>query len=129
MTCSNLLVTCNRLKCPLARLSSLQCYNMGHNGHGIKPVCCYYDPYGQLTWFKGTLWQGDSQSWYTGIYGFRSTIYSCRISIIIRSLIFAVILVDIRESHAVILRDNSVPKKWQRGILFLTRNYHNIAEN
>ena len=28
-------------------------------------------------------------------------------------------------------RDNSVPKKWQRGILFLTRNYHTryIAEN
>ena len=26
---------CNRLKCPLGRLSSLQCYNMGHNGHGI----------------------------------------------------------------------------------------------
>ena len=26
---------CNRLKCPLARLSSLQCYNMGHSGHGI----------------------------------------------------------------------------------------------
>ena len=24
---------CNRLKCPLARLSGLQCYNMGHNGH------------------------------------------------------------------------------------------------
>ena len=26
---------CNRLRCPLARLSGLQCYNMGHNGHGI----------------------------------------------------------------------------------------------
>ena len=26
---------CNRLKCPLARLSGLQCLNMGHNGHGI----------------------------------------------------------------------------------------------
>ena len=26
---------CNRLKCPLARMSGLQCFNMGHNGHGI----------------------------------------------------------------------------------------------
>ena len=26
---------CNMLKCPLARLSGLQCYNMGHNGRGI----------------------------------------------------------------------------------------------
>ena len=26
-------------------------------------------------------------------------------------------------------RDNSVPKKWQRGILFLTRNYQTIAKN
>ena len=26
---------CNRLRCPLARLCGLQCYNMGHNGHGI----------------------------------------------------------------------------------------------
>ena len=26
---------CNRLRCPLARLSGLQCFNMGHNGHGI----------------------------------------------------------------------------------------------
>ena len=34
----------------------------------------------------------------------------------------------LRESHAIILRDNSVPTKWQRGILFLTRNYHTIAE-
>ena len=25
-------------------------------------------------------------------------------------------------------RDNSVPKKWQRGILFLTRNYQTIAK-
>ena len=25
----------NRLRYPLARLSGLQCYNMGHNGHGI----------------------------------------------------------------------------------------------
>ena len=24
---------CNRLRCPLARLSGLQCFNMGHNGH------------------------------------------------------------------------------------------------
>ena len=26
---------CNRLRCPLARMSGLQCFNMGHNGHGI----------------------------------------------------------------------------------------------
>ena len=26
---------CNRLRCPMAGLSGLQCYNMGHNGHGI----------------------------------------------------------------------------------------------
>ena len=26
---------CNRLRCPLARLSGLQCFNMGHNDHGI----------------------------------------------------------------------------------------------
>ena len=43
----------------------------------------------------------------------------------------------LRESHAWRLawewdltsRDNSVPKKWQRGILFLTRNYQTIAKN
>ena len=29
------LVRCNRLRCPLARMSGLQCFNMGHNGHGI----------------------------------------------------------------------------------------------
>ena len=23
------------LRCPLARMSGLQCFNMGHNGHGI----------------------------------------------------------------------------------------------
>ena len=26
---------CNRLRCPLARMSGLQCFSMGHNGHGI----------------------------------------------------------------------------------------------
>ena len=26
---------CNRLRCPLARLSGLQLFNMGHNAHGI----------------------------------------------------------------------------------------------
>ena len=26
---------CNRLRCPLARMSGLQCFNMAHNGHGI----------------------------------------------------------------------------------------------
>ena len=25
----------NRLRCPLVRMSGLQCFNMGHNGHGI----------------------------------------------------------------------------------------------
>ena len=30
-----LLCRCNRLRCPLARMSGLQCFNMGHNGHGI----------------------------------------------------------------------------------------------
>ena len=29
------LCRCNRLKCPLARMSGLQCFNMGHNGNGI----------------------------------------------------------------------------------------------
>ena len=29
------LTRCNRLRCPLARSSSLQCYNMDHTGHGI----------------------------------------------------------------------------------------------
>ena len=28
-------VRCNRLRCPLARMSGLQCFNIGHNGHGI----------------------------------------------------------------------------------------------
>ena len=27
--------SCNRLRCPLARMSGLQCFNTGHNGHGI----------------------------------------------------------------------------------------------
>ena len=31
----SLLCRCNRLRCPLARMSGLQCFNMGHNGHGI----------------------------------------------------------------------------------------------
>ena len=26
---------CNRLRCLLARMSGLQCFNMGHNGYGI----------------------------------------------------------------------------------------------
>ena len=26
---------CNRLRCPMARMSGLQCFNIGHNGHGI----------------------------------------------------------------------------------------------
>ena len=30
-----LLRRCYRLRCPLARMSGLQCFNMGHNGHGI----------------------------------------------------------------------------------------------
>ena len=48
------LCRCNRLKCPLARLSVLQCYNMGHNGHGINLYGVYYDTYGQLT-CRGTF--------------------------------------------------------------------------
>ena len=31
----NMSSRCNRLRCHLARLSGLQCFNMGHNGHGI----------------------------------------------------------------------------------------------
>ena len=31
----NFLTRGNRLRCPLARLSGLQCFNMGHNAHGI----------------------------------------------------------------------------------------------
>ena len=30
---------CNRPRCPLARLFGLQCFNMGHNGHGINLYC------------------------------------------------------------------------------------------
>ena len=30
-----ILARCNRLRCPLAGLSGLQGYSMGHNGHGI----------------------------------------------------------------------------------------------
>ena len=40
LQCGLYCITCidsqyNRLKCPLASLIGLQCYNMGHNGHGI----------------------------------------------------------------------------------------------
>ena len=75
------------------------------------------------------------------------------------STVTTVVILSVREAHAVILgtelsrrvvsarrqvpfptiprlewdltssRDNSVPKKWQRGILFLTRSYHTIAVN
>ena len=51
---------CNRLKCPLFRLSTLQCHNMGHNGHEINMYRCSYDPYGQFK-CRATFWQGDSQ--------------------------------------------------------------------
>ena len=30
-----LTVRCNRLRCPLARMSGMQCFNMCHNGNGI----------------------------------------------------------------------------------------------
>ena len=43
---------CNRLRCPLARLSVLQCYNMGHNGHGIKL-------YGVIMTLMGNLHAGE----------------------------------------------------------------------
>ena len=33
--CRYCLFQCNRLRCLLARMSGLQCFNMGHNGHGI----------------------------------------------------------------------------------------------
>ena len=29
---------CNRLRCPLARMSGLQCFNMGHNGINLYGV-------------------------------------------------------------------------------------------
>ena len=32
------LFRCNRLRCPLARLSGLQGFNVYHNGHGINLV-------------------------------------------------------------------------------------------
>ena len=32
---SKYLYRCNRLIFPLARMSGLQCFNMGHNGYGI----------------------------------------------------------------------------------------------
>ena len=42
---------CNRLRCPLTRLSGLQCLNMGHNGHGI-------NLYGVVMTFMGNLHAG-----------------------------------------------------------------------
>ena len=46
---------CNRLRCPLARLSGLQCYNMGHNGHGI-------NLYGVIMTLMGNLHAGGQSS-------------------------------------------------------------------
>ena len=43
---------CNRLRCPLARMSGLQCFNMGHNGHGINLYgvsMTLMENYGKLT--------------------------------------------------------------------------------
>ena len=42
---------CNRLRCPLARLSGLQCFNMGHDGHGI-------NMYGVVVILMGNLHAG-----------------------------------------------------------------------
>ena len=42
---------CNRLRCPLARLSGIKCFNMGHNGHGI-------NLYGVVMIFMGNLYAG-----------------------------------------------------------------------
>ena len=33
--CISNIYRCNRFRSPLARLSGLQCYSMGYNGHGI----------------------------------------------------------------------------------------------
>ena len=33
--CMAYIPRCNRLRCPLARMTGLQCFTMGHNGHGI----------------------------------------------------------------------------------------------
>ena len=40
-----------RFRCPLARLSGLQCFNMGHNGHGI-------NLYGVVMIFMGNIHAG-----------------------------------------------------------------------
>ena len=42
---------CNRPRCPLARLSGLQCFSMGHNGHGI-------NLYGVVMILMGNLYAG-----------------------------------------------------------------------
>ena len=44
---------CNRFKCPLTRLPSLQCYSMGHNGHGI-------NLYGVIMTLMGDLHVGEN---------------------------------------------------------------------
>ena len=46
---------CNRLRCPLARMSGLQCYNMGHNVHGI-------NLYGVIMTLMGNLHAGGQSS-------------------------------------------------------------------
>ena len=46
---------CNRLKCPLARLSGLLCFNMGHNGHGI-------NMYGVIMTIMGNIHAGGQTS-------------------------------------------------------------------
>ena len=46
---------CNRLRCPLARLSGLQCFNMGHNGHGI-------NLYGVIMTLMGNIHAGGQSS-------------------------------------------------------------------
>ena len=46
---------CNRLKCPLARLFGLLCFNMGHNGHGI-------NLYGVIMTLMGNVHAGGQSS-------------------------------------------------------------------
>ena len=46
-----LLHRCNRLRCPLAGLSGLQCFHIGHNGHGI-------NLYGVFMILMGNLYAG-----------------------------------------------------------------------
>ena len=63
---------CNRFRCPLARLSDLQCYNMGHNGHGIN-LC------GVIMTLMGNLHGGGQSS-----LGHLSLVHRCVNHLVIR---------------------------------------------